>query len=85
MTNIDATTPQLKAVKGLYDAYTTLDIKNLAPHLSKNFKLQSFPKVSDVPDEARGGHLEKYEAIFSLVKKLEVGIQHRGTPFKFTG
>jgi hypothetical protein len=79
MTNIDATTPQMTVVKRLFDAYCTRDLKNVLPLLAKNFTFQSFPKIPDLPEQTKGGHLEKYEEIFALVAKLEVRIWGQGT------
>lgn len=72
MTNINATTPQLKVVKGFYDACLTLDLKNISPLLSKNFTSQSFPKIPELPDETEGGYIERYGLLASLMKKAEV-------------
>jgi hypothetical protein len=57
MANIDATTPQLKLVKQFYDAYISLDIKNVEAHISKNYKFQTYPKVDHMPEESKGEHL----------------------------
>jgi hypothetical protein len=80
MFNIDATTPQLEAIKKFFDAYSSLDINNVGPLISKNYKFQTFPKIDDLPDETKGGHFERYGTILSLLSKLEVRIiRHRGT------
>lgn len=75
ITGINATTPQLKAVKNLFDAYLTLDVKNAEPFVSKDFTFQTFPKIADHPDEAKGAHFEKYGALLSLLTKAEVRFQ----------
>lgn len=69
---INATTPQLKLVKDYIDAYLTLNIKNVEPFVSKNYKFQSFPKVPDLPDQAKGEHSERYGTVLSLMNKMEV-------------
>ena len=71
---LDATTPQLSLVKNLVDAYITLDMKNILPFISQNYTYQTFPKVPDLPDEAKGDHLEKH-GMFSLVKELVVRVR----------
>jgi len=71
MANINATTPQLRVVKNLFDAYLTLDYKNSEQYVSKNFKFQTFPKTPDLPDETKEGHFERYGALLSLVTKVE--------------
>lgn len=85
MTGFDATTPQLKVIKKLHDAYCSLDIKNVEALISKNHTYQSFPKTADLADETREGFVQKYGGILSLVTKVEVGIRHCGTAFKFAG
>ena len=72
MTNIDATTPQLKTVKRLFDAYCTLDMQNVLPLLAKDYTFQTFPKIPGLPDETKGAHLEKYGGILGMFTKLEV-------------
>ena len=66
-------------------AAATLDIKNMVPFISKNFKLQTFPKVADLPDEPMVTTLERYGVVFSSMEKLEVCIQLRTTAFGLTG
>lgn len=85
MCNIEATTPQLKAVKDFLDAYISLDINNVAQHTSKNYKFQTFPKIAEHPEEEQGAHFERYGAILSSVKKLEVRIQCLETAFELAG
>ena len=85
MINIDATTPQLTLVKGLFDAYLTLDINKIAPFISKNYTFQTLPKIPDLPDEATGGHLERYGALLSLMNGMEVRTQRDGTASKPVG
>ena len=73
MTNIDAKTPQLAVVKGVFDGYRTLNVmKNVLPLLAKDFNGQIFPKTPEFPDEAREEHVEKWGRIQALFAKLEV-------------
>ena len=85
MTNILATTPQLKVVKNLFDAYISLDIKNVERYFSKNFTFQMFPKIPDLPDEEQGTYTERYRGIMSLLTKSEVCIQRHGTASRLAG
>ena len=85
MVNIDATTPQLKLAKQLVEAYTSRDIDKVASLISKDFKLQTFPKTTDLPDEAGGAHIQKYGPILAALTKVEVRTQHQRMPFKFPG
>lgn len=84
MTNIDATTPQLKVVKRLFDAYCSLDMKNVLPLLAKDYTFQSFPKVPDLPDQTKGAHLEKYDAMYALITKVDVRIRAQENSFGFS-
>ena len=74
LTDFNGTTPQSKVVENAFKALTTLDITKLVPFVSKDFKFQSFPKIDDLPDEPVAKFLERYGAIISSLKKLEVGI-----------
>lgn len=85
MSNFDATTPQLKLVKGCMDVCITLDINNIAPFISKDYKFQTFPKIADRPDETKEKHFERYGTLLSLLAKLEVRmVQNQGTTSGFT-
>ena len=72
MINLNATTPQLKAVKNLIEAY----VNNTESPASKDYKYQTFPKVAELHDEEKGGHFERYAVLFSLMTKVEVCTQH---------
>jgi hypothetical protein len=76
LTNFSAGTPQLEAVKNLIEAYITSDMGNVEPLVTKDYKFQTFPKIADLPDESKGGHLERYGKLFSMMTKVEVCIQH---------
>ena len=73
MSGINPSSPQLALVKKWLESYTSLNIKNVEPLLSKNFQVQRYPRSSDLPDETRESHLEGWEARFSVIEKGEVG------------
>ena len=76
MTNgLDPITPQLKAAKDLFDAYCSLDIKNVEPLISKDFTFQTFPKIAEHPDEAKDAHFGGYGKLLSSMSKIEVPLQ----------
>lgn len=79
MNHIDTTTPQLKAVERIFEAYRTCDLNNAHSVLSKNFTYRSFPKIAELPDQTKEEHIQLYGPMFARVAKIEVGIQHRGT------
>ena len=72
MANITASTPQLKAVKNFFDAYLTLNIRDVASQVSNNFTFQTFPKIPELPDEEKEKCFERYGSILSSFTKLEV-------------
>jgi hypothetical protein len=78
MSSPDVTTPEGKAVKNLFDAYFTFDLKNVAPFITKDFKFLSFPKIPEQPDEEKEAHLGRYGPVFSMFTKVEVCTQLSG-------
>jgi len=74
MANFD-TSPQLALVKKWLDAYLSLDVKNVEPLISQNFQYEAFPEATDIPEEAKEKHIEKYREILAAGSKFEVGIQ----------
>ena len=82
MCSLNATTPQLKVVENFLDAYCTLDIKNVEPLIPKNFAYQLYPKVPNLSGGPKEQYIKKFIPVLSLVKKLDVSIRRRGTPFQ---
>jgi hypothetical protein len=86
MVDIDFTTsPQLKVVKALIDAYCSLELSNVLALLSKNYKFETFPKISDHPEETRERHIDKYGRILSLFTVLEVRSRSQEIAFDLAG
>jgi hypothetical protein len=81
MVNLNATTPQLKAVKRVVDTYGSRDL-NSATIFSKNFKFQSFPKTTDHVEEAKGEHVNNYGGVVSSYATMEVSIWSRRQTYK---
>lgn len=71
MTSLDATTPQLKALKDLTDALVSNNLDGAEPPLSKNFTFRTFPKVEELPDLKKDGYLQMCQAIFTTFSKTE--------------
>jgi hypothetical protein len=82
MTNINPTTPQLKALKDYADAIATRDLKNAEPLLAKDFTFTTSPKSADLPDLTREGFFQKFGALFALFAKVEVGTIYLGASFE---
>jgi hypothetical protein len=64
MPNLDASTPQLKLVKNLSDAFTSFDLGNLAGHLSKDFQYDAFNGVADLAELDKEGYAEFIGGLF---------------------
>lgn len=83
MINIDATTPQLKATKKWIDTVCSLDISKVVPLVSKNFKYQSFPKSTDLPEvdeQTKEAHIQWLGGLMTSITKFEVCPQHLFKP-----
>ena len=74
MINFDAS-PQLALVKKWFDAYLSLDVKNVEPVISKEFQYQAFPETPEILEEKKEKHIEKYREILAAGSKFEVCIQ----------
>ena len=86
MIDFDPSTPQLKAVKRTVDAYSSLDMNNIAQFLAKDYQYETFPKSIGFPlVQTKESHLQVWGSIFSLVKKLDVRIRHWRTAFRLPG
>lgn len=77
ITNLDPTTPQLKLVRNLFEAYTTLDMYKAQPFLSKDFQFHTFPKIASLHDDGKEVYLERYGILLALLAKIDVCIRHR--------
>lgn len=73
MASIDPSTPQSAVVKKWLESYMSLDVKNLEPLLSKNFRGHRYPKSPDLPDETKETHLKAWETRLAVMEKVEVG------------
>jgi len=72
MANIDATTPQLKVVKGFTNAVVSRDLNNVEPILSRDFTMRLFPKVARLPDLTKEEYLQRYGGTLALFANTEV-------------
>ena len=75
MVNIDTTTPQQKALKGVADAIISGDVKIVEPLLSEDYTFRTFPKSAELPDLTKEEYLQKFGALFGIFSKIEVRIQ----------
>ena len=74
MVTVDATTPQLKAVKGLVEALVSDNFKTIESFLSKDYVFKTFPITPELPDLTRNEYLQKYGAVIPLFAKAGVRI-----------
>ena len=81
MANLDTNSPQLSLIKRLIDGYCSLDMNNVEPLLSKDYRYEMLPERADLPKQAKESHLKMWGEVFSPGRKAEVCIGHRGTAF----
>jgi len=77
MTDFDAS-PQFTVVKKWFDAFATLDTRNVEPLVSKDYQYQVLPESMGLPTEEREEHFQRVREMFPLFKKFEVRTRHRG-------
>ena len=82
MSDFAAPTPQLAVLKAAVDGYLTLDISNVEPFISKDFKFRTFPKDPDHPDDSKEEHIKKYGPILASFTDVKVSVQCRRTAFE---
>ena len=59
------------------DAFSTHDIKEAEPFLSRDYSYKSFSKIAELPDETRAEFIETFGPFFVLLAKLKVRIQQQ--------
>jgi hypothetical protein len=75
MSSFNANTPQLKAVKNLLDAVTSLELGKVASLLSKNYQYEAFNGVTDLAKMDRERYGEMVQLFFTGITKLDVSIR----------
>ena len=84
MTHFDATSPQLKVVDQMFEAYRS-DLNKASSVYSKNFTYKALPKADELPLHSREEHIEALGPLLATLAKVEVRVQHRGTAFEHPG
>ena len=84
MSNLDASTPQLEAVKNLFDAITSFDLGEVRTLLSKNYQYEAFNGVTDLVKLDKESYTEMIQGLSIGVTKMDVSIQQQRTVFKPT-
>ena len=80
MVNFD--TPQLKVLKRVTDAYCSLDLNNLNPLFSKDYRYEALPEIPGISIQTKEDYVQMRREVYSLLSKLEVRIRHWRTAFK---
>ena len=86
MTTIDTTTPQLKVAQKWIDAYISLDIEKIKTVASKNYRHQTLPKSTGLPEETKEEYIQRYGGLLPVFTKFDVRIQYSTpdyTTFRF--
>lgn len=83
MLDVDATTPQLKALKGLVEALKSGDFKNAEPLLAKDFTFRTLPKSAKLTDLKKEDYLQKMGASFGVFAKIDVRILYWQSPLSW--
>ena len=84
MTHFDTTSPQLKVIDQVFEAYRS-DLNKAASIYSKNFTYKAFPRAAELPFHSREEHIEALGPLLASLAKVEVRVQYRGTAFEHPG
>ena len=82
MVDFDTSTPELRLVKNLIDAYVSLDVNNVEPLLSENYTCVVLPECAGLPGGTKESNLQAWGRIFSSVNKVDVRIRRQRTASK---
>ena len=87
MSDFDDSTPQLKAVKGLIDAFVFLDPSRLDTLFSKEYQYEAPYRAPALARPEGEKHSGKIQRLLAEVAKIDVGAsdQQRRTVFGPTG
>ena len=81
MTNLNASTPQLQAVKSMADLLTSLNPDKLATLFSKDYQYEAFNGATDLAKMDREKHVGVVRALWAGMTKFDVSIQQQRTTF----
>ena len=81
MSTFIASTPQLKAVKNVVDAWTSLNLGKANALISKNYQYEVFHVATDLAKLDNERHAEAIQRLFAGMNKLDVSTQQRRTVF----
>lgn len=72
MSDFNASTSQLKAVKNMIDAWSSFNLGKVNALVSKNYKYEAFNGVSELATVDNKGRAEMTKAVLSGLTKLDV-------------
>ena len=84
MSDFDASTPQLRVVKDMIDAFTFLNPSGLDTLFAKGYRYEAMygaPGLTGLGNENHSGRIQR---LLAEVSKLDVGTQQRRTVFNST-
>ena len=84
MSTLDASTPQLKVVKNMLDAFASFNFGEFATLVSRNFQYEAFNGVTDLVKLDKESYTEMIQGLSIGVTKMDVSIQQQRTVFKPT-
>ena len=74
MAEFDTSSPQSRLIKSLCDAYLTLDMKNVAPLLSKDYVFEPLPESAELPKQTKEGHIQTWGKVLASTERAQVRI-----------
>jgi len=72
MSSLNATTPQLKVIKNMADALTSLNLSKFGPLFSKNYQYEAFNGITEKAKLDNVGTAESSQAVWAGLTKSEV-------------
>ena len=79
MSGLNPTTPQLKVIKNMADALTSLNLSKFNTLFSKDYQYEAFNGITDLAKLDNAGRAKSSQAAWAGLTKSEVSIQQRGT------
>ena len=78
--SFDASTPQLKAVKNMFDALISFDLGKIAALTSKNYQYEAF-NGADLAKLDKESYAAMIQGVSTVVTKVDVSIRQWRTIF----
>ena len=84
MSNFNASTPQIKVIKNMIDAFSSLDLGKFNTLFSKDYQYEGFNGITDLAHADNATRIATSQTLLSGLTKSEVSIQQRRTVFNPT-